>query len=92
MRIIKICAIGIGAILLESILCVAKLLAFVIRRVAAVFSMLFLFSAVVALIQDGAITYMAGASMLGFVLCMAIPFLFQFMITGVELLGEKMLA
>lgn len=91
MRILKICAVGIGAIIFESVLCVGRIIASLIQRSAAVFSGLCLLCALVALIQDRAITYMVGASMLGFVLCMTIPFLFQLMIAGVELLEGKLL-
>ena len=83
---------GMGAMVLASILCITKLLAFIIRRVAALFSMLFLLSAVAALIQNGAITYMVGASILGFVLCFVVPFVFQLMVVGIELIEEKLLA
>ena len=91
MRIIKVCVTCIGAIVFESILCLSRVLSHIVQRVAALFSLLFLLSAVIALIQDRAITYMVGASMLGFFLCILIPFVFQLMIAGVELLEEKFL-
>jgi len=91
MRVLKICAMGIAAIVLESVLCLGKFFAFVVQRVAALFSLLFLLSAVVAVIQNGVFTYMTGVSVLGFVLCFLAPFVFQLVLNGVEVLEEKLI-
>ena len=91
MRVIKICATCIGAVIFECILFLSRVLSHIVQRVAGLFSLLFLLSALIALIQDRAITYMVGASTLGFFLCILIPFIFQLMVAGVELLEEKLL-
>ena len=91
MCIIKAIFIGIGAILFETILCVGRIFNHIIQRVAALFSLLFLLSAVLAVIQNGVFTYMTGVSVLGFVLCLLVPFVFQLVLSGVEVLEEKLI-
>lgn len=92
MRIIKVCLVGIVAVVLESVLCVGRFASHVLNRVAALFSGLFLLSAVVAMIQNGGITHLAATSLLGVLLCIVVPILFGVMIEGLRLLEEWMVS
>lgn len=90
MQIVKAIITGIGVIVFEGILCLGRVISYVLQRVAASFALLFLLSAVLAMIKNGLLTYMVGASVLGFVLCFLIPFLLRFLLTGAELLEERL--
>ena len=64
MRIIRVCLIGIAAVVLESVLCVGRFAAHLLHRIAGLFAGLFFLSAVVALIQHGAVTHLVATSLL----------------------------
>lgn len=91
MRIIKVCLVGIVAVVLESVLCIGRFASHILNRVAALFSGLLLLNAVVAMIQHGRVTHLAATSLLGVLLCIVIPILFGVMVEGLKLLEERML-
>lgn len=88
MRIIRVCLVGVAAVVLESVLCVGRFAAHVLHRIAGLFSGLFLLSAVVALIQHGEVTHLAATSLLGVLLCVVIPILFGMIVEGLGLLED----
>jgi hypothetical protein len=90
MRIIRVCLVGILAVVLESVLCIGRFTSHVLNRVAALFSGLFLLSAVVAMIQHGGITHLAATSLLGVLLCVIIPILFGVLVEGLGMLEDRM--
>lgn len=91
MRIIRVCLVGVAAVVLESVLCVGRFTAHVLNRVAAFLSGLFFLSAVVEMIQHGMITHLAATSLLGVFLCIVIPLMFGVIIESLKLLEEQMI-
>ena len=83
MRIIKVCLVGIMSVVLESVLCVG--------RFAGLFSGLFLLSAVVELIQHGAVTHLVATSLFGVLLCVIIPIMFGVIVEGLRMLEDRMI-
>lgn len=88
MRIIRVCLVGVAAVVLESVLCVGRFAAHILHRIAGLFSGLFLLSAVVALIQHGEVTHLVATSLLGVLLCVVIPILFGMIVEGLGLLED----
>lgn len=91
MRIIRVCLVGIVAVVLESVLCVGRFAAHLLNRIAGLFSGLFLLSAVVALIQHRAVTHLVATSLLGVLLCVVIPILFGVIVEGIGMLEDRMI-
>ena len=91
MRIIKVCLVGIMAVVLESVLCVGRFAAHLLNRIAGLFSGLFLLSAVVELIQHGAVTHLVATSLFGVLLCVIIPILFGVIVEGLRMLEDWMI-